>query len=75
MGTNDQESATAEEARRATGAATGRGRGGRFSVGRKREVGIVKLTKFRPIDPLDVAMGDPPSRGILRMRLGCLPVT
>ena len=36
MGKHDQESA-AVGARRATGAATGRGRGGRFSAGRKRE--------------------------------------
>ena len=38
METHDQESATAEGARSATGGATGRGRGGRFSVGRKRAV-------------------------------------
>ena len=38
MGKHDQESA-AVGARRATGAATGRGRGGRFSAGRKRETG------------------------------------
>ena len=37
MGKHDQESA-AVGARRATGAATGRGRGGRFSAGRLRRV-------------------------------------
>ena len=40
MGKHDQESA-AVGARRATGAATGRGRGGRFSAGRKRETDCV----------------------------------
>ena len=55
MGKPDQESAAAEEARRATGDAAGRGRGGRLSARRKRETvlrllrgeGIVKLT-LRP---------------------------
>ena len=37
MGKPDQESAAAEEARRATGDAAGRGRGGRLSARRKRE--------------------------------------
>ena len=48
----------------ATGAAAGRGRGGRFSAGRKREVvmrllrgedleGIVKLSRIRLTDPQD----------------------
>ena len=38
MGKPDQGSAAVEEARRATGGAAGCGRGGRFSVGRKRAV-------------------------------------
>ena len=38
MGKPDQESAAAEEARRATGDAAGRGRGGRLSARRKREI-------------------------------------
>ena len=43
MGKHDQESA-AVGARRATGAATGRGRGGRFSAGRKRET-VLRLLR------------------------------
>ena len=39
MGTHDQGSAAAEGARRATGGAAERGRGGRCSVARTREVG------------------------------------
>ena len=39
-----QDSAAAEGARRATGDAAGRGRGGRFSVGRKREV-VLRLLR------------------------------
>ena len=44
MGKHDQESA-AVGARRATGAATGRGRGGRFSAGRKRETGAASAAR------------------------------
>ena len=44
MGKPDQESAAAEGARRATGDAAGRGRGGRFSVGRKRDV-VLRLLR------------------------------
>ena len=43
MGKHDQESA-AVGARRATGAATGRGGGGRFSAGRKRET-VLRLLR------------------------------
>ena len=44
MGKPDQDSAAAEGARRATGDAAGPGRGGRFSVGRKREV-VLRLLR------------------------------
>ena len=44
MGEPDQGSAAAEEARRALGGAAGRGRGGRFSVGRKRAV-VLRLLR------------------------------
>ena len=43
MGKHDQASA-AVGARRVTGAATGRGRGGRFSAGRKRET-VLRLLR------------------------------
>ena len=62
MGKPDQESAAAEGARRATGDAAGRGRGGRFSVGRKHDVvlrllrkvvrKVVRHTRRRWLDPL-----------------------
>ena len=45
MGKPDQESAAAEEARRATGAATGRGRGGRFSAGREARDGAASAAR------------------------------
>ena len=44
MGKPDQESAAAEEARRATGDAAGRGRGGRLSARRKREM-VLRLLR------------------------------
>ena len=44
MGKPDQESAAAEEARRATGDAAGRGRGGRLSARRKRET-VLRLLR------------------------------
>ena len=47
MGKPDQESAAAEEARRATGDAAGRGRGGRLSARRKRET-VLRLLRGRP---------------------------
>ena len=46
MGKPDQESAAAEEARRATGDAAGRGRGGRLSARRKRET-VLRLLPER----------------------------
>ena len=56
MGKPDQGSAAAEGARRATGDAAGPGRGGRLSVGRKREVGrwcadAGRPTRFKPSSP------------------------
>ena len=49
MGKPDQVSAAAEEARRATGGAAGRGRGGRFSARRKRETGRwCRSARLRP---------------------------
>ena len=52
MGKPDQVSAAAEEARRATGGAAGRGRGGRFSARRKRET-VLRL--LRGEDPESVS--------------------
>ena len=49
MGKPDQESAAAEGARRATGDAAGRGRGGRFSVGRKRDV-VLRLLRGEDLE-------------------------
>ena len=46
MGKPDQGSAAAAGARRATGDAAGPGRGGRLSVGRKREV-VLRLLRGR----------------------------
>ena len=45
MGTHDQGSAAAEEARRATGGAAERGRGGRFSVARKRGEALASVSR------------------------------
>ena len=49
MGKPDQVSAAAEEARRATGGAAGRGRGGRFSARRKRET-VLRLLRGEDLE-------------------------
>ena len=49
MGKPDQESAAAEEARRATGDAAGRGRGGRLSARRKRET-VLRLLRGEDLE-------------------------
>ena len=54
-GKHDQESA-AVGARRATGAATGRGRGGRFSAGRKRET-VLRLLRGEDLESVSRALG------------------
>ena len=56
MGKPDQELAAAEGARRATGGATGRGRGGRFSVGRKREV-VLRLLRGEDLESVSRELG------------------
>ena len=55
MGKHDQESA-AVGARRATGAATGRGRGGRFSAGRKRET-VLRLLRGEDLESVSRELG------------------
>ena len=55
MGKHDQESA-AVGARRATGAATGRGRGGRFSTGRKRET-VLRLLRGEGLESVSRELG------------------
>ena len=55
MGKHDQESA-AVGARRATGAAAGRGRGGRFSAGRKRET-VLRLLRGEDLESVSRALG------------------
>ena len=56
MGKPDQDSAAAEGARRATGDAAGRGRGGRFSVGRKREV-VLRLLRGEDLESVSRELG------------------
>ena len=56
MGKPDEQSAAAEGARRATGGAAGRGRGGRFSVGRKREV-VLRLVRGEDLESVSRAVG------------------
>ena len=56
MGKPDQGSAAAEGARRATGGAAGPGRGGRFSVGRKREV-VLRLLRGEDLESVSRAVG------------------
>ena len=55
MGKHDQESA-AVGARRVTGAATGRGRGGRFSAGRKRET-VLRLLRGEDLESVSRELG------------------
>ena len=61
MGKHDQESA-AVGARRATGAATGRGRGGRFSAGRKRET-VLRLLRGEDLESVS-GIGDHGGAGL-----------
>ena len=56
MGKHDQVSAAAEEARRATGAAAGRGRGGRFSARRKRET-VLRLLRGEDLESVARELG------------------
>ena len=63
MGKPDQELAAAEGARRATGGATGRGRGGRFSVGRKREV-VLRLLRGEDLESVSRELGDHGGAGL-----------
>ena len=56
MGKPDQKSAAAEGARRATGETAGRGRGGRFSTGRKREV-VLRLLRGEDLESVSRAVG------------------
>ena len=54
MGKHDQVSAAAAEARRATGGAAGRGRGGRFSARRKRET-VLRLLRGEDLESVSRA--------------------
>ena len=63
MGKPDQDSAAAEGARRATGDAVGRGRGGRFSVGRKRE-GVLRLLRGEDLESVSRELGDHGGAGL-----------
>ena len=56
MGKPDQGSAAAEGARRAPGDAAGPGRGGRLSVGRKREV-VLRLLRGEDLESVSRAVG------------------
>ena len=56
MGKLDQESAAAEEARRATGDAAGRGRGGRLSARRKRET-VLRLLRGEDLESVSRELG------------------
>ena len=51
-----EESAAAEGARRATGAAAGRGRGGRFSAGCKRET-VLRLLRGEDLESVSRELG------------------
>ena len=56
MGKQDQGSAAVEGARRATGGAAGRSRGGRFSVGRKREA-VMRLLRGEDLETVSRDLG------------------
>ena len=56
MVNEEKGSAGAEGARRASGAAAGRGRGGRFSVGRKREA-VLRLLRGEDLDSVSRDLG------------------
>ena len=74
MGKHDQESA-AVGARRATGAAAGRGRGGRFSAGCKRET-VRRLLRGEDLESVSRELGITAARSRRcwdPMRAGCRP--
>ncbi len=56
MGKQDQGSAVVEGARRATGGTAGRGRGGRFSVGRKTEA-VKRLLRGEDLETVSRDLG------------------
>ena len=56
MGKQDQGSAAAGGARRATGGAARRGRGGRFSVGRKRDA-VMRLLRGEDLETVSRELG------------------
>ena len=56
MGKPDQDAAAAAGARRATGAAAGRGRGGRFSARRKRET-VLRLLRGEDLESVSRELG------------------
>ena len=56
MGKPDQDAAAAEGARRATGAAAGRGRGGRFPARRKRET-VLRLLRGEDLESVSRELG------------------
>ena len=56
MGKHDQVSAAAEETRRATGGAAGRGRGGRFSARRKRET-VLRVLRGEDLESVARELG------------------
>ncbi len=56
MGKHDQSSAAVEGARRATGGVAGRGRGGRFSVGRKSEA-VRRLLRGEDLESVSRELG------------------
>ena len=62
MGKPDQESAAEEEARRATGDAAGRGRGGRLSARRKRET-VLRLLRGEDLESVSRELGITAARG------------
>ena len=63
MGKPDQESAAAEEARRATGDAAGRGRGGRLSARRKRET-VLRLLRGEDLESVSRELGITAARAV-----------
>ena len=64
MGKPDQGSAAAAGARRATEAAAGRGRGGRFSAGRKRET-VLRLLRGEDLESVSRELGITAARASL----------
>ena len=71
MGKPDQDSAAAEGARRAIGDAAGSGRGGRFSVGRKRAV-VLRLLRGEDLESVSRDHGGA-GLAVARAISGCGP--